>query len=236
MEALILAGGKAERLGDAAAGRPKPLVSVAGRPSAADQVARLVEAGVTRVILSVAAGNEALFEDELSGLGAEIVAVGEGEPLGRGGGLRLTARQRQASGPVLALNGDELLGVDLLDLLERHRQRRSAATIVVSRVRSAFGVVELGADDVVAGFREAPLLPQWVNSGVYVLDDEAIARLPERGDHEDTTFPELAREGKLFAYRNESYWLTVNTPKQLREAEQFMRQHPELAPRAPEPA
>ena len=236
MEALILAGGKAERLGDAAEGRPKPLVPVAGRPIAAYQVARLAEAGVRRVILSVAAGNETLFEDELSGLGAEVVAVGEPEPLGRGGGLRLAAQQRQASGPVLALNGDELLGVDLTDLLERHRQRGGAATIVVSRVRSPFGVVELAADDAVAGFREAPLLPEWVNSGVYVLDEEALERLPERGDHEDTTFPELAREGKLFAYRNESYWLTVNTPKQLREADEFMRGHPDLAPRVPERA
>lgn len=234
MEALILAGGKAERLGDAAEGRPKPLVRIAGRPIAAFQVARLVEAGVRRVILSVAAGNEALFEDELSGLGAEIVAVGEPEPLGRGGGLRLAAQQRQTTGPVFALNGDELLGVDLGELLDRHRRFGGAATIVVSRVRSAFGVVELGPDDAVAGFREAPLLPEWVNSGVYVLDEEAVARLPERGDHEDTTFPELAREGKLFAFRNESYWLTVNTPKQLREAEEFMEQHPELAPRATE--
>ena len=52
MEALILAGGKAERLGDAAQGRPKPLVPIAGRPLAAYQVARLVEAGVSRVIVN----------------------------------------------------------------------------------------------------------------------------------------------------------------------------------------
>ena len=68
-----------------------------------------------------------------------------------------------------------------------------------------------------------------MNSGVYVLDDESIERLPERGDHETTTFPELAAEGKLLAYRNESFWLTVNTPKQLREAEEFVQAHPELA-------
>ena len=99
----------------------------------------------------------------------------------------------------------------------------------MSQVRSQFGVVEVGDDDTVTGFREAPLLPQWVSSGVYILDDECLGRLPERGDHEDTTFPELAAEGKLLAYRNTSFWLTVNTPKQLREAEEFVREHPELA-------
>jgi NDP-sugar pyrophosphorylase family protein len=229
VEALILAGGKAERLGDAAEGRPKPLVSVAGRPLAAYQVARLVEAGVARIIVACAHGFESLFERELGGLGPEIVAVGEHEPLGRGGGLRVAAAHRQERGPVYALNGDELLGVDLRDLLEQHRRRGAAATLVVSQVRSPFGVVELNDDDTISGFREAPLLPQWVSSGVYVLDDECIERLPERGDHEQTTFPELAAEGKLLAYRNTSFWITVNTPKQLREAEEFVRAHPELA-------
>ena len=229
MEALILAGGKAERLGDAAQGRPKPLVKIAGRPLAAYQVVRLAEAGVTRVIVACAQGSEALFESELAGLGPEIVAVGEPEPLGRGGGLRLAASHRRESGPVFALNGDELVGIDLQDLLEAHRSRGAAATIVVSQVRSPFGVVDVGADDTIAGFREAPMLPQWVSSGVYVLDDECLARLPERGDHETTTFPELAAGGRLVAYRNTSFWLTVNTPKQLREAEQFVQEHPELA-------
>ena len=229
MEALILAGGKAERLGDVAQGRPKPLVPVAGRPLAAYQVARLAEAGVSRVIVGCAQGSERIFEAELGGLGPEIAAVGETEPLGRGGGLRLAASHRRESGPVFALNGDELLGVDLRDLLERHRSRGPAATIVVSQVRSPYGVVDVDGDDTVTGFSEAPLLPQWVSSGVYVLDEECIARLPERGDHEDTTFPELAAEGKLAAYRNTSYWLTVNTPKQLREAEQFVLAHPEFS-------
>ena len=229
MEALILAGGKAERLGDAAQGRPKPLVPVAGRPLAAYQVARLAEAGVSRVIVGCLTGSEALFEQELGGLGPEIVAVGEPEPLGRGGGLRFAASHRQESGPVFALNGDELLGVDLRDLLERHRSRGPAATIVVSQVRSPFGVVDVNDDDTIAGFSEAPLLPQWVNSGVYVLDDECIEGLPERGDHETTTFPGLAAAGKLLAYRNEGFWLTVNTPKQLREAEEFLAAHPELS-------
>ena len=52
-----------------------------------------------------------------------------------------------------------------------------------------------------------------MNIGCYVLDDEALERLPERGDHEDSTFPELAAEKKLRAWRHEGTWLTVNTPE-----------------------
>ena len=90
---------------------------------------------------------------------------------------------------------------------------------------SQFGVVELADDDRVSGFREAPRLPHWVNAGIYVLDDEAIARLPEHGDHEQSTFPELAEERKLYAFRHEGLWITVNTPKDLQRAEEH---HAEL--------
>src|SRR5207253_3468631 len=83
VEAIILAGGKAERLGEAAQGRPKALVHVAGRPLAAYQIALLEHTGVDRVIVSCAAGKAELFERELAGSRAVIVPVEEPEPLGR---------------------------------------------------------------------------------------------------------------------------------------------------------
>jgi len=228
VEALILAGGKAERLGDAAQGRPKALVDIAGRPLAAYQVRQLAAAGVSRVIVSCAAGAEDEFAAALDGLGAEIVPVPESEPLGRGGGLRLAATARREDGPVYALNGDELIDVDLRRMLARHSERGAAATIALTPLLSPFGIVELADDDTVTGFTEAPRLPHWVSVGVYVLGMEALERLPERGDHEQTTFPELAGEGKLLGWRHEGTWLTVNTPKQLRLAAEFVASHPEF--------
>ena len=227
MEALLLAGGRGERLGDAAGGRPKPLVPVGGRPLAAWSVERLARAGVTRVLIACAAGREEEFERELGGLGAEVVALGEPEPLGRGGGLRLAASPRREGGPVLALNGDELVDSDLAHLAREHASSGAAATIAVARPPSPFGLVQLDGNDRVTGFEEGGDLPVWVSCGVYVLGDEALGRLPEQGDHERTTFPELAREGRLRAHRHEGLWLTVNTPKQLRAADEHLRAHPD---------
>jgi NDP-sugar pyrophosphorylase family protein len=232
VEAIILAGGKAERLGEAAEGRPKALVPIAGKPLAAYQIALLAKAGVDRILISCAAGQEELFERELGDLAVELVLVGEPEPLGRGGGLRLAAGERRESGPVFALNGDELFDLDLGELMRTHVEKAPAATITVAPLRSHLGVVDLGADDIIIGFREGPRLPFWVNAGLYVLDDEAVARLPERGDHETTTFPELAAEGRLRAFRHEGLWLTVNTPKDLRRAQEFVEDHPERFPGA----
>jgi NDP-sugar pyrophosphorylase family protein len=226
LEAIILAGGTAERLGDAAEGVPKPLVEISGRPLAAYQVALLARAGVDRVIVSCAGGCGELFTRSLADLGPEIVAAEEEERLGRGGGIRFAAGYRREQGDVLALNGDELLDIDFRAMLERHRQTGAAATIAIARPHSPFGVVDVD-DDMVIGFREAGQVDDWVSCGVYVLGEEALARLPERGDHETTTFPELAAERRLRAFRHEGLWLTVNTPKELRRAREYVSKHPE---------
>ncbi|HZP27419.1 MAG TPA: nucleotidyltransferase family protein [Acidimicrobiia bacterium] len=227
MEAILLAGGKAERLGDAAGGRPKALVGVAGRPLAAYQVARLGRAGVARVIISCAAGQGALFERELGGLGVEVTAAEEPERLGRGGGIKFAARSRREPGDLLALNGDELVAVDFEALLRRHGETSAVATVTVARPKSQFGMVDVDDDDVVRGFEEAGRVPYWVNCGIYALSEEAIDRFPDRGDHETTAFPELAAEGALRAYRHDGVWLTVNTPKELRVAAEYVSEHPE---------
>ena len=227
MEAVLIAGGKAERLGVAAEGRPKPLVPIAGRPLAAYQVSQLGAVGVGRVIVSCAAGQEEAFEAELSGIGPEIVTVPEAEPLGRGGGLRLAVQAREETGPLYVLNGDELIDVDLPALLAGHEEHAAAATIVVAPLPTAFGVVDIGDDDRVHGFQDSPELPFWAHAGVNVFDDEALARLPEKGDHERTTLPDLASEGKLYAHRHAGLWLTVNTPKDLRVADDHLRANPD---------
>jgi len=226
VEAVILAGGRAERLGEAAGGRPKALVELGGRPLAAYQVEQLARAGVDRVLVSCAGGQEGLFAAALGGIGPEVVAVPEPAPLGRGGGIRFAAQQRREAGDLFALNGDELVDVDLSRLLEHHREGDAAATITVVPLQSPFGIVELDDDDHVTGFREAPRLDEWVSCGVYVLGEEALERFPERGDHESSTFPELAAERRLRALRHEGIWLTVNTPKDLRVASEYLAEHP----------
>jgi NDP-sugar pyrophosphorylase family protein len=227
MEAIVLAGGKAERLGDAAGGLPKSLVPVGGRPLLAWQIVRLRRAGVERVIVSCFGGEEHEFDSRLGDLGVEVVCAGEPERLGRGGGIRFAAQSRRETGDVLAMNGDELVDADFAGLLERHRATGASATITVAQPPSQFGQVDLTDDDVVTGFHEASNLPYWVNCGIYVLSAEALERFPEKGDHESSTFPELAEEGKLRAFRHTGLWLTVNTPKELRRADEHVSANPE---------
>ncbi len=144
-----------------------------------------------------------LFEDELGGLGPEIVPVEEPEPLGRGGGLRLAAEQLQERRG-LRLNGDELVDLDFSELLPAAREPGAAATIAVAPLESPFGVVELGEDDLVTGFRGGA---RACRTGSAAASTSSARRrssgCPSEATTSDTTFPELAAEGKLAAFRHE---------------------------------
>ena len=162
----------------------------------------------------------------MAGSGVDVTVVEEPEPLGRGGGLRFAASARGEDGDVYALNGDELLALDFAALLARHRETGAAATITVTQPPSSFGVVELDDAGMVTGFEETAVVPYWVSCGIYVLGEDAVAALPERGDHETSTFPGSPQTGGSPRIRYEGVWLTVNTPKDLRRAEEYVAANP----------
>jgi NDP-sugar pyrophosphorylase family protein len=72
-------------------------------------------------------------------------------------------------------------------------------------------------NDRVVAFHEKPELPYWMNAGIYILSRELESMLPEQGDHEESTFPQLALERRLGAYRSRAYWRSVDTVKDMSE-------------------
>ena len=147
MEALLLAGGKAERLGEAAQGLPKPLVPVAGHPLAEYTVGRLVDAGVTRIIVACRAGPGGGLRRRARRLrrrDRRRSASPSRSAAAAASGSRPRSGRRTAT--VLALNGDELLDVDFRALFDDARglrrgrdDRRRAGVLAVRRRRPARG-------------------------------------------------------------------------------------------------
>jgi NDP-sugar pyrophosphorylase family protein len=88
---------------------------------------------------------------------------------------------------------------------------------------SQYGVVEAGNDQLVTAFVEKGALPFWINAGIYVFDRGIQPLLPVRGDHETSTFPELAKQRRLAALKSHAFWMTVDSPKDLREVSDRLR-------------
>jgi len=220
MYAIVLAGGKGERLRPFTEDRPKPMVEIMGIPMLGFQFQWLQGQGVTDVIVSCGYRHEVVeaYFGRGERLGLRIRYAVEEEPLGRGGALRLALGQvPENEDLVIATNGDVITNLKLAPVLEAHRAAKWLATIVLTPFVSPYGIVETDGDERVSHFREKPELPYWINAGVYVLARAIRAHLPERGDHELTTFPALAAAGTLGAYKSTAYWRGVDTIKDVNE-------------------
>lgn len=219
--AIILAGGKGERLRPYTNDRPKPMVEVAGRPILAYQLEQLKKAGIEEVVFACSYQREALQKHLGSGkkYGVKALFSIEETPLGRGGGIkRAMSKLPKDWTDVLVLNGDNLWKLDLKGMIEKHKEKGAIATIAVVPLRSPYGVVEFNESDEILGFSEKPLLPHWINPGIYIFSKEIEPLLPDEGDHEIETFPKLPSE-RFIVFKSTDYWRGVDTVKDLTEAE-----------------
>ena len=219
-QAVILDGGKATRLKPYTDSRPKSMMEIAGRCIIDHQLEWLAQAGVTDVIVSSGPLHEVLREHLASTsqpLRVEIVV--ETEPLGRGGGLRYAGKHLPStSEPWYALNGDIWTGFSLTDMAAYHFERQAVATLALARPRIPWGAVELNESGQITDFVEAPPSPYLINGGVYLFESEMLDLLPEIGDHEFSTFPELAKQHRLAGFPIDTYWRAIDTAKDMREA------------------
>lgn len=231
MYALILAGGQGERLRPLTDTLPKPMVPVGGKPILEHQIEWLRAIGVSDVIFLAGYRWEAIKDHfgDGNGFGIRAIYSVEDSPLGRGGAIRKGFSQvPDDSGPVAVLNGDIITFDDPRALLRRHKEKLTAnpshlATIMVVPMVSPYGLVEMSESGDVVDFREKVEMPHWINAGVYILERDIVTELPELGDHETSTFPQLAQSGRISAYESRAFWRSVDSFKDLREAEEGLK-------------
>ncbi|MEY9843341.1 sugar phosphate nucleotidyltransferase [Streptacidiphilus sp. MAP5-3] len=226
-QALLLVGGKGTRLHPLTLTRPKPMVPAGGVPIMEHLVRRAAEAGVTRLVLATSYLPDAFrahFGDG-SAYGIELSYITEETPLGTGGAIR-NAAELLTSGPdepVLVFNGDILSGLDIADLVRRHRDARADVTLHLTRVADprAFGLVPTDEDSWVLDFREKPTTPEeivtdQINAGCYVFTRSVIDRIPAGREVsvEREVFPGLLADGgRVLGVVDTSYWLDLGTPQ-----------------------
>jgi NDP-sugar pyrophosphorylase family protein len=221
MHALVIAGGEGQRLRPLTDDRPKGMVAVAGKPILQHQLEWLRANGVTHAVVACGYRHEAIQDYFADGshFGLSIDYSIEATPLGRGGALKLAYRQVPPDAEIIiATNGDNVHTQRLAPMIGQHKRTGAVATLLLMQLRSPYGIARQRGKHI-TGFREKPLLPHWLNAGVYVLSREFLEACPDVGDHEDQLFPELSAAGKLYAFRSKAYWKAIDTIKDLQEAE-----------------
>jgi NDP-sugar pyrophosphorylase family protein len=216
--ALSIAGGRGERLRPLTDNRPKPMVEINGKPIIGYQVDWMRSQGVTDVVFLCGYKGEMIQDYFGDGSAHGITAhySFEDSPLGRGGalkqGLSLVPDDAES---VLVANGDVITNQPLDPMTELHAKSGAIGTMMLVPYPSQYGVVESDDQDVVTQFIEKGSLPFWINAGVYIFDRQIESLLPDIGDHETTTFQDLAKQGKLSAYHSRMMWTSIESPKDL---------------------
>jgi NDP-mannose synthase len=190
MRAIILAGGKGSRLRPYTTVLPKPLMPVNGQPILEIILRQLRYYGFTHV--TVALGHLAHLVQAVLGNGdAHDLTIDysvEDVPLGTSGPLALIPN---LSGTFLVMNGDVLTNINFLELVEFHKEQRSAVTIASHRrkVEIDYGVLRRN-DYHLVGYDEKPRIHYEVSMGIYVFNS-AVLRFIKPGEHMD--IPDLIR-------------------------------------------
>jgi mannose-1-phosphate guanylyltransferase len=224
-DAVVLVGGQGTRLRPLTEKTRKDMLPVVDRPLLAYTFEHLRRHGVERAILScgyLPTQIQQHFGDRAGDLALEYRV--EEHPLDTGGAIRFAAEG--LTDTFLAVNGDSLREADLDRLVEFHRERRAAATILLAPVAdpSRYGLVRLNDDGTVNTFLEKPrpeeIDTNLINAGLYVLEPEVVDLIPSGRpvSIEREIFPALVRSGRLYGLALPGYWLDVGTPESYLQA------------------
>jgi len=224
--AVVLAGGPGIRLKPLTESIPKALVDVGGKPLIQWIIEWLRMNDVRRIVLGVAHLKEKIIDYFGDGSTFDVditysVHTVEG---GTGEGFRLAISRYVDEGIFFAMNGDQITDLKLKDLADFHFKHNPIATIAVTNPYCPYGHIKVDEKYDVVGFIEKPFCPYALcNAGIYVFKREILRYLPEKGDVEKSTFPTLTKNGSLKVYPFEGLFITVNTSKDLVEAEEKLK-------------
>jgi mannose-1-phosphate guanylyltransferase len=222
VRAVVLVGGIGTRLRPLTNDTPKQMLPIVNRPMIERVLAHLTEHGVEEAVLAMGYRPDA-FRDAYgdgSCAGVRLHYAVEDEPLDTAGAIRFAAAAAGfADERLIVVNGDILTDLDLGELVALHERVGAEGTIALHRVDdpSAYGVVPTDETGRVLAFVEKPPRDEaptdLINAGTYVLEPEALARIPvdRRTSIERETFPAMVADGVLYAMDDQTYWIDAGT-------------------------
>lgn len=226
LDAVIMAGGRGERLRPLTDSVPKPLLPVGDKPIIEHNVDRLIAYGVRNFTITIKYLGEQLIAHFGDGEAkdARIHYTREDQALGTIGALALIDDFEHET--VLVMNSDLLTDIDFEDFFATFQD--SGAEMAVASVPYVvpvpYAVLEVD-DERILSFKEKPSYTYYSNAGIYLLKRSVIARIPKGEFFNATDLMEgLIADGcKVGYYPLLSYWLDVGKHEDYRKAQEDIR-------------
>lgn len=228
LSALIMAGGKGERLRPMTLTTPKPLLQIEGKAIIDYNIEALARVGVKEVTVSTAYLAEQLDEHFAQPVaGINVATQREQSPRGTIGALA-DALPAMTNDTILVMNSDLLTDIALDEMYMLHVQEDADITIAAIPYTVSVPYAILSTDGSrVTSLQEKPTYSLYANGGIYMVSRRAAEMVPSdrRYDATDLIEDAIARGLKVVYFPINGTWIDVGTPADFRHAADIMKYH-----------
>lgn len=224
VDAVIMAGGRGERLRPLTDKTPKPLLNVGNKPIIEHNIDRLSSYGIKNFHVTL----RYLSEQIKSHLGngnekdIEINYIIEKEPLGTVGAASLITNFKHND--ILLINSDLLTNIDYEELYNVYDSCDADMVVatVPYEVAIPYAVMDIDNSNSILGFKEKPKYVYYSNAGIYLFNKQLLKHLPYNQRYDMTEFMEslLEKKYRIVSFPIMGYWLDIGRMEDYRRAQQ----------------
>lgn len=225
IDAVLMAGGKGERLRPLTEKTPKPLLPVGGKAIIDHNIDRLIANGVKHINVTVNYLGEQLEEHFLEPRGeVKVETVREPKFLGTIGSIRFV--KDFYNDTILVMNSDLFTNINYEDFylhFKEHDAEMSVAAVPYT-VSIPYGIFDLQGREI-QGLIEKPTYNYYANAGIYLIKRSALNEIPEDTFFNATDLIEkLIEDGmKVIRFPLNGTWIDIGNPQEYQKANELVK-------------
>lgn len=227
IDAVLMAGGKGERLRPLTLTTPKPLLLVDNKPIIDYNIDNLASNGIEHIHVTTNYLAEQLEEHFLEPLsnGVKVSCVKEPQFLGTIGSVKFITQWHNDT--VLVMNSDLFTNIDLEDFylhFKKHDADLSVAAVPYS-VNIPYGIFEIEDDRYISGVKEKPSFHYYANAGIYLMKREVLEMIPDGEFYNATDLLELlvSQKRTVIRFPLAGYWIDIGKPDDFKKVQEFAK-------------
>lgn len=225
IDAILMAGGKGERLRPLTEKTPKPLLEVGSKCIIDHNVDRLISYGVQHINVTanyLGEQIEAHFAAPRNGIQVRIFR--EPKFLGTIGSIKFV--DTFYNDTVLVMNSDLFTNIDYEDFFlhfQAHDAEMSVAAVPYN-ICIELGILDLDGRNI-KGLIEKPKYNYYANAGIYLIKKRALAEIPEDTFFHATHLVEklIAQGKRVIRYPLNGTWIDIGTPQEYQKAKDLVK-------------
>lgn len=223
VHAVIMAGGKGQRLMPLTQNTPKPLLKIGDKPIIEHNIDRLCKFGINDIYISVNYLGEQLKSYFGDGKlkNANIKYITEQEFLGTIAAIKLTDEYYHET--LLVMNSDLLTNINFHDFYQAFLKEDADMAIasVSYHVDVPYAVMEINGNGRIHSLKEKPRYTYHSNAGIYLIKKQLLSLIPNKIYYDVTDLIErlLELNKKVVSFPIMGYWLDIGKHEDYKKAQ-----------------